>query len=37
MNIPRFAAIRLPGCVTEEEHQELLDLVHAIKKACSTD
>jgi hypothetical protein len=34
---PCFAAIRLLGCVTEEEHQELLDLMHAVKKVRSTD
>jgi hypothetical protein len=34
MDISRFAAIRLPECVTAKEQKELVDLVHAVQKVC---
>jgi hypothetical protein len=36
LDIPRYAAIRLPNCVSEDEAQRLLDQVNELKAVRST-
>jgi hypothetical protein len=38
LNVPRFAAIRVASCVTEEEQQDLIRLVRAVQEVrCVTN